>query len=220
MKNKKNSIKNPKLNEFIDQYISEINKCLVNLDRKKIKHSIDILTQAYMGNRKIYILGNGGSASTASHMACDLGKGTLQRVYSNSEKRIRVISLADNVALVTAFANDLSFDEIFVEQLKNLIEPEDVVIALSGSGNSKNIINAVKYAKSCKAKTIGLLGFKTGGKLKSLVDCAVIVDSNHYGPIEDIHLILNHLISAWIARIKHVYDKKNYMNVNKSRPFS
>lgn len=220
MKNKKTITAKIKLGEFINDYIQEVTRCLMLLDKERISDAIDLLTQAYKDNRRIYILGNGGSASTASHMACDLGKGTLQRVYDNSEKRIRVVSLSDNVALITAFANDLSFDDIFVQQLRNLVEPGDVVIVLSGSGNSKNIVNTVKYAKSRKAKTIGLLGFKTGGKLKTIVDCAIIVDSNHYGPIEDIHLILNHLISSWIAKTKHIYDKNNYLSDNKSRPFS
>ncbi len=206
--------------EFIDGYLSEIKRCLDSLDKKKIELIIDVLVAAYKKDRKVFIVGNGGAASTASHMACDLGKGTLQRVYDNTERRFRVISLTDNVALMTAFANDLSFDEIFVQQLRNLVETDDVVIALSGSGNSKNVVKAVEYAKSCGAITVGLLGFKTGGKLGDMVNYSIIVDSNHYGPIEDIQLVLNHMIAAWIAKVKNFHDgKENLKNENKAVPF-
>lgn len=209
---------NPK--KFVDEYILEVMRCLKSLDRDKIELIIDVLVAAYKKDRKVFILGNGGAASTSSHMACDLGKGTLQRVYDNTERRFKVMSLTDNVALMTAFANDLSFDDIFVQQLRNLIETDDVVIALTGSGNSPNVVKAIKYAKLCGAVTIGILGFKTGGKIGKIVDYSIIADSNHYGPIEDIQLILNHIIAAWIAKIKNIHDgKEDLKNENKSVPF-
>lgn len=207
--------------DFINGYLMEVTRCLMLLDKEKIELTIDMLVEAYKNDRKVFILGNGGSASTASHMACDLGKGTLQRIYDNTERRFRVISLTDNVALMTAFANDLSFDDIFVQQLRNLVETDDILIALSGSGNSPNVVKAVEYAKLCGAKSIGLLGFKDGGKLGELVDCALTVDSTHYGPIEDIQLVLNHLIASWIASIKNIHDRvKNATNENKAVPFT
>jgi D-sedoheptulose 7-phosphate isomerase len=206
--------------DFINGYILEVTRCLASLDKDAIQMAIDILVNTYKKDKKVFILGNGGSASTASHMACDLGKGTLQRIYDNTEKRLRVISLTDNVALMTALANDLSFEEVFVQQLRNLIEKDDIVIAISGSGNSVNVIKAVEYAKSCGAITIGFLGFKTGGKLGSIVDHAIIVDSNHYGPIEDIQVVLNHMIASWIAKTKNIYDGKGDIeNENKAVPF-
>lgn len=205
---------------FINDYLKELIACLNSLDITKIDKIIKILVRAYKKEKKVFIFGNGGSASTSSHMACDLGKGTLQRVYDKSEKRFRVISLNDNVALITAFANDLSYEDIFIQQLRNLIEKDDVVIALSGSGNSKNIVKAIKYAKSLGAKTIGFLGFKNGGELGKLVDYPIIVDSNQYGPIEDIQLILNHIIAAWLAKVKNIHDgKKNIKIFNKAVPF-
>lgn len=208
------------LSEFIDAYLFEIKSCLKALDKNKLKIAIDMLIQAYKNDRKVFLLGNGGSASTASHMACDLGKGTLQRVYDYSEKRLRVISLTDNVAIMTAFANDLSFDDIFVQQLRNLVDTDDLVIALSGSGNSINVVRAMKYAKACRAKTIGLLGFKNGGEVAKIVDCSITVNSTHYGPIEDVQLILNHLITSWIAKIKNIHDGKiGKKNENKAVPF-
>jgi len=205
---------------FIDRYLTEVNRCLASLDKGKIELVIDALFEAYKKDRKVFILGNGGAASTASHMACDLGKGTLQRIYDNTERRFRVISLTDNVALMTAFANDLSFDDIFVQQLRNLIETDDIVIALSGSGNSRNVVKAVEYAKSCRAITIGILGFKTGGKLGKIVDYSITIDCTHYGPIEDIQLVISHLIAAWIAKVKNFHDQKsNTKNENKAVPF-
>ena len=180
-KHTKNKTLDP--HEFIAIYFYEVKRCLDALDKDKLELAIDMVIEAYKNDRKVFILGNGGSASTASHMACDLGKGTLQRIYDNTERRLRVISLNDNVAIMTAFANDLSFEDIFVQQLRNLVETDDLVIALSGSGNSANVIKAMKYAKACGAKTIGLLGFRTGGKLAKVVDCSIIVDSVHYGPI-------------------------------------
>ncbi|MEK7533841.1 MAG: SIS domain-containing protein [Patescibacteria group bacterium] len=215
---KKNTLLDPK--DFINEYLFELKRCLSSLDKTKIELVIDLLVETYKKDRKAFILGNGGAATTASHMACDLGKGTLQRVYDNSEKRFRVISLTDNVAIMTAFANDLSFDDIFVQQLRNLLETGDVVIALSGSGNSPNIVKAIEYAKSCGAVTIGILGFKIGGKLGKMVDYSIVVDSNHYGPIEDIQLVLNHMIAAWIAKVKNIHDgKEELVNENKAVPF-
>src|SRR3989344_3803930 len=135
--------------QFVDDYIKELKRCLDRLDRKKISEVIELLIVAYKKGKKIFILGNGGSASNASHIACDLGKGTLSRVYDDHRRRFKVYSLTDNVALITAFGNDLSFEDIFVQQLRNLVEKDDVVIVLSGSGNSMNVVKAVNYAKKC-----------------------------------------------------------------------
>jgi len=188
--------------DFIDKYIHELKRCLDKLDKREINQAINLLMRAYKNKRKVFIMGNGGSASNASHMASDLGKGTLKRVYDELEPRFKVYSLTDNVALLTAYGNDLSFEDIFVQQLRNLVEERDVVIALSGSGNSKNVIRAIKYAKKRGAFTIGFLGFKTGGKLGTLVDCAVIADTDSYGVSEDIQLVLDHIITSFIAKVK------------------
>jgi D-sedoheptulose 7-phosphate isomerase len=191
---------------IVDSYIKELQHCLEKLDKYAIYQAVEILFEAYENGKKIFILGNGGSAGIASHMACDLGKGTLNREYDD-EKRFKVISLTDNVPVITAFANDLSYEDIFIQQLKNLVEENDVVVALSGSGNSPNILKALKYAKKCKAKTIGFLGFIDGGKAKKLVDCAIIAKSRYYGPCEDIQLILDHVIISWLSKIKHDLHK-------------
>lgn len=215
-KNKKDLQLDP--SDFINRYLIELTRSILSLDKTKIELIVDLLVTAYKNDRQVFILGNGGSASTSSHMACDLSKGTLQRIYDPNERRFKVISLTDNVALMTAFANDVSFDDIFVQQLRNLVETDDIVIALSGSGNSPNVVKAVEYANKCGAKTVGILGFKTGGKLGSMVDYALLIDSNNYGPIEDIQLVINHIIAAWIGKIKHVHDKTK-IGDNKAVPF-
>ncbi len=138
-------------------------------------------------------MGNGGSASLASHFACDLSKGTLQNVHDDNEKRFRVISLTDNIALMTAYSNDLGYEHVFSQQLKNLVNEGDVVIGISASGNSKNVINAISLAKKSKAVSIGLLGFD-GGKLKEIVDLKLWVNKDNYGIVEDVHSSLQHMI--------------------------
>src|SRR3989338_5953288 len=165
--------------EFIKDYLSNLKTELDSLDLKAIKKVVDILFSAWQNNKQVFIFGNGGSAVTASHFACDLGKGTLARAYSD-ERRFRVISLTDNVSTITAYANDLSFNDIFLQQLKNLVQKGDVIIAITGSGNSINVLKAVGYANKMGATTIGFLGFN-GGKLKDMVDHYVLLKSNHYG---------------------------------------
>jgi D-sedoheptulose 7-phosphate isomerase len=149
--------------------------------------------EAYQADRQIFVIGNGGSASTASHIACDLGKGT----SLPGKRRFRVISLTDNVATMTAWSNDVCYEDVFVEQLKNLVNPGDLAIGISASGNSENVIRAIGHARAIGCKTIGWTGFD-GGKLAQITDVSVVVDSHEYGPVEDVHLILNHVLHAWM----------------------
>ncbi len=204
---------------FIDSYFQEVIKCIVLLEKQSLEQMIEMIIEAYKNDKKIYVLGNGGGASTSSHIACDLGKGTLARVYDQKEKRLHVLSLTDNVAIMTAYANDLSYDDIFLQQLRNLVERDDVVIAISGSGNAKNVLNAVSYAKKMGAKTIGLTGFNTGGKLAQVVDVSIIVKTSHYGPLEDVHMMIGHLVSAAVASAKHAESAKGKARKNKAVPF-
>jgi D-sedoheptulose 7-phosphate isomerase len=185
------------MERFVSEYFMELNNIFNSMKWKDIEDITDIIYSAYVNERTIFILGNGGSASTASHFACDLGKGTLSRVYDHNEKRFRVVSLTDNVATISAYANDLSFDDIFIQQLRNLVHKGDVVIAITGSGNSKNVTKAIKYARDCGAVTVGMLGFD-GGRVKKFLDKYVIIPSDHYGRIEDVHLILEHLITDYL----------------------
>lgn len=155
------------------------------------------LYAAYRGGRKVLIIGNGGSASTASHMACDLSKNVFGQCLGEASRkgRFKVLALADNMPSLTAWANDTHYDRVFLEQVRTFTDPGDVVIAISGSGHSPNVVEAVQLATKLGAETIGLLGFK-GGTLKNLVDVAIVVESDDYGPVEDIHLTLTHILTA------------------------
>lgn len=179
--------------QIIDNYLNESMSCLQDL--KKMNNQIEkicqILIQARDSKKKIFLLGNGGSASTASHFICDLSKTSTMK----EKNKIKAISLVDNISIISAYSNDLSYDSIFVEQLKNLLEPEDVVIAISGSGNSTNVIEAVTYAKKIGAVIVGLTGFD-GGKLKSSCDECLIIPSDSMYRIEDMHLMINHIITS------------------------
>lgn len=179
--------------ERIEKYISHLQGVLARLTLTDVRSSIDVLMEAYHADKQIFVIGNGGSASTASHIACDLGKGT----SVPGKPRFRVISLTDNVATMTAWSNDVSYEDVFVEQLKNLVNPGDVVIGISASGNSENVIRAMQHAAHIGCKTIGWSGFG-GGRLATICEVNVVVDSHLYGPVEDVHMILNHILHAWI----------------------
>ena len=179
--------------ERIKEYISHLQTAISTLPIDRIKKVVEILLEAYRDEKRVFIIGNGGSAATASHFACDLGKGTI----CEGGKRFKVISLTDNIPLMTAWANDSGYDHIFKEQLENLLEIGDVVIGISASGNSKNILDAIEYANSKDCITIGFTGFN-GGKLSNMVEECIIAKSDRYGPVEDIHLILDHIVTFCI----------------------
>lgn len=172
------------------QYFDEHQRVVTELSHDAIDRIADILVEAHRSGRTLYIFGNGGSASLASHLACDLGKGT---AYRNGGTKLRVMSLADNIAILTAWANDVSYEEVFAEQLKNFVQPEDVAFAISGSGNSKNVLKALQAAREAKAITVGITGFQ-GGKMKDLCDVCAVVPSNDMQIIEDLHLAMAHSI--------------------------
>jgi D-sedoheptulose 7-phosphate isomerase len=188
------------LNE-INDYLDKLQKTIESLNRKELNNFINLLLNAREKKSTIFIFGNGGSALTASHFASDLNKGASYGM----EKRFRVIALTDNYGLSSAYANDLSFDEIFIEQLKNFLEPEDLVIGISGSGNSKNIIKAIEYANLKGNTTIGITGFD-GGKLKQITKHNVNANIQDMQISEDIHIILNHLT---VKIISNLFINKN-----------
>ena len=174
---------------FARKYLDELVSSIENLPFDKIEEIVGVLKEAYRKGSHVFIMGNGGSASTASHMVCDLAKGT----HVKGKKRFKAIGLTDNVPLLTAWSNDVSYEDIFKAQLENLIETGDVVIVFTGSGNSPNILKAVKYANSAGAVTVGFTGFN-GGKLKDLAQTALVVPSNSMQQVEDMHMLLEHLI--------------------------
>ena len=151
--------------------------------------AVAVLYEARLSDRQVFIMGNGGSAATASHFACDLGKGTLLP----GRPRFRVIALTDNMPLFSALANDYGYHRVFAEQLASLVRPGDVVIGISGSGNSANVVNALLFAQKVAATTIGMTGFD-GGNVKRLVDVCIHVPNDCIEQVEDVHLLLEHLI--------------------------
>jgi D-sedoheptulose 7-phosphate isomerase len=172
------------------QYFEELQRVVTSLSHDEIDQVAGALVKAYESERVVYTFGNGGSASLASHLACDLGKGT---AYCNGGKRFRVLALTDNLTTLTAWANDSSYEDIFSEQLRNFVRPQDVAFAISGSGNSKNVLNALQVAREAGATTLGISGFQ-GGQMKSLCDICVVVPSNNMQIIEDVHLAMAHSI--------------------------
>ncbi|MCA9743323.1 MAG: HAD-IIIA family hydrolase [Deferribacteres bacterium] len=194
------------IQHYFNSYIQDLKATLDEIDHAAFEKVVHILLKARQQDKQIFIIGNGGSASTASHFACDLAKGTVD--YDNiSFKRFRAISLADNMAYITALGNDIDFDEIFTEQLKSYLNPGDVVLGISASGNSPNIVKALRYAKSAGATTIGLLGFN-GGRAKDIVDVHLTVSSRNYGIAEDFHLIVQHVMTQVIRRMLHSEQQK------------
>lgn len=153
---------------------------------------IEALEKARDDGKQVFVCGNGGSAATASHLANDLGKGASLL----GPKRFRVISLTDNIPWITALANDLDYGQVFVEQLKNYAEPGDVVVAISGSGNSQNVLEAVNWANQNGLVSIGLTG-RPGGELGRLASKVVFVESSHMGRIEEGHFLIQHMVGYY-----------------------
>jgi len=168
------------------EYLNKIKKLCDKVDTRQIKKIIKVLEGKLEEGRMIFVCGNGGSAATASHFVCDLMK--------TSGKLFRVVCLNDNVPLMTAIANDVGYKHTFLFQLASLASAEDLLVVISGSGNSANIVEVVRFASSMGMEIVAFLG-KGGGKTKDMVDEHVLVPSDEYGPIEDFHLILVHLIT-------------------------
>ena len=175
--------------ERVTNYITLLQQTIDQLPKEKIAKVIDLLHSARFSGRQVLIMGNGGSASTASHFVCDLSKNTRHEGWP----RYKVIGLSDNMAVFSAYANDEGYENVFCEQLANLLLPDDIVIAISASGNSRNVVNAIQYAKSQNAFTIGFTGFD-GGILGTLVDINLHINSNIIEHVEDLHLVLEHMI--------------------------
>ncbi len=170
-------------------YFEQLKQVLQWLPYETVDHIVSQLMHAYDANRTIFTFGNGGSASLASHIACDLGKGT----SIAGSRRLKVISLTDNIPLMTAWANDTKYDDIFAEQLVNFVEPDDVVVAISGSGNSQNVLNGLRAAREAGCYVIGMSGF-AGGKMKDLCDLCLVVPSDNMQFIEDLHVCISHCV--------------------------
>jgi len=173
----------------IDRYLEQLRVGIDGLPHEQLNRLGEILLRAYRNDKQVFVMGNGGSSSTASHMAADLAKNTI----GPNMRRFRIMSLSDNASIVTALANDLGYENVFAEQLTSLVRAGDVLIAVSASGNSPNILKAMRYARSRSAEVVALLGFG-GGDAVALADLAIVVPSRDYGVVEDIHLVINHIL--------------------------
>lgn len=186
--------------EPISQYFSELEQMVQAISLAHLQQVLSLLEEAYYNGHRIFIMGNGGSAATASHFALDLAKNTIMP----NVPRLKAISLTDHVPLITAWSNDTAYEHIFAEQLANLVEPGDVAIGISASGNSPNVINALALAKRSRAYTIGLLGAK-GGKIKDMVDAYVLAPGQNIEQEEDAHMILAHVITRHMREVIRSY---------------
>lgn len=171
------------------EYLLAVQEVLQRVDDAVIDQMAEVIWRGYEAGKTLFIFGNGGSAALASHFACDIGKGTI----AGREKRLKTIALTDNVPLITAWANDKSYEDIFAEQLDGLAEKGDIAMAISGSGNSPNVINGLQAARKLGLQTLVLTGF-AGGKAKPLADLCLVVPSDSMQHIEDAHLCATHAI--------------------------
>ena len=181
--------------EEIDQYFEDLSAALSKTDRKGIEEMVETLVNAYKHEATIYICGNGGSAATASHIVCDFNKG----ISLHHDKKFRFVCLNDNVATMMAISNDICYDDIFLIQAEGRVRNGDVLIAVSGSGNSKNVLRVTEYFKDRGNTVIGLTGY-SGGRLAELSDVSVHVPVNDMQKTEDAHMSILHLCAQIIAR--------------------
>jgi D-sedoheptulose 7-phosphate isomerase len=177
---------------YLERYRTQTVQAIESMDLDTIRRAVETLAAARAEGRRIFVCGNGGSASAASHFATDLVKGAS---YGRTE-RFRVMALTDSLPTLTAYSNDVSYECVFVEQMKNFAEPGDVLLAISGSGNSPNVLRAFEYANSIGCRTIALTG-RDGGRLAPLAELNILVPQPHMGSIEDAHLVALHMIAYY-----------------------
>ena len=178
------------MKEYLTQYSTALKTVMDHYETDQFEKIIGILAQAYHDDKQIFIAGNGGSAGTANHFVCDFGKNA---VLQPGKRRFRILSVSDNVEKITAFGNDIEYAEVFRQQLINLMNEGDVLMVISASGNSPNIVRACEYAQEKKAHIIALAGFE-GGKIAKMAEASMIAHLESYEQIEDIHMIITHMI--------------------------
>ena len=186
--------------EFAQSYLDGLKEVIDHLEMGRLSALLRKLADAYEQGRTVFVVGNGGSAATASHMAADLGKTILGRSPDPATKRMRVVALTDNLALMTAWANDVGFEVVFSEQLRMLASPGDLLIVITGSGNSPSVLEAVELAREMGVSTFGFLGFD-GGSVRDKLDDYILVPSFEYGYVEDLHMVFDHLAVAYLKRV-------------------
>ncbi|MEJ2040151.1 MAG: SIS domain-containing protein [Desulfosarcinaceae bacterium] len=186
------------VNSFARQYLTRLKTVMDHFDLQAYEQMVSIMLEAYRADAHIFVMGNGGSGATASHLACDINKGCCLDL----DKKFKMLCLNDNMPTMLALANDISYESVFEEQLKNFFSPGDLVIGISGSGNSENVLRAVRHAAANGGRTIGWCGFD-GGKLAKLVDLAFVARSDDMQQVEDAHVILAHMLMQTVHRALH-----------------
>ncbi|MBO0795781.1 MAG: SIS domain-containing protein [Ktedonobacteraceae bacterium] len=189
--------------EKVINYFTELEQMMREISLPHLQRVLRLLERAYHDGHRIFVMGNGGSAATASHLALDLAKNTIMP----GAPRLKAISLTDHVPLITAWSNDTAYEHIFAEQLANLVEPGDVAVGISTSGNSLNVINALLLARRSRVYTIGLLGAQ-GGQLREMVDAYVLAPGKNIEEEEDAHMILAHIITRHMREVVHSYVER------------
>lgn len=184
------------MNDRLKNYTSNIKDCLDSLPFDRLEKLVELMREKIGTGNRIIIFGNGGSASTASHFVCDLAKG----VFTGGGPRIKALSLNDCIPLMTAWANDEGYDKVFAEPLANYMEKGDLVMGISASGNSPNVLRAIEYANKNGAVTVGLVG-KGGGSLAEIAQLAIVVRSDSYEEVEDIHMIITHMLKVVLIEL-------------------
>jgi len=183
----------PEKSAHVRSYFERLKAVLDSVAIADVVKLIEIMEDAYERDATVFVCGNGGSWSTASHWVCDFSKGA----SSPGKRRFRMLAPGDNIPMLTAYGNDVSYNAIFAEPIRAYARPGDVVILITASGNSPNILEAVTAAREVRATVVGLIGFG-GGKLAAMTDHNVVVASREYGPVEDLHLILDHIVSTYL----------------------
>ena len=183
---------------FAEQYKTNLLQAIDLIDMPKVQQAIDLFAAARAEGKHIFVCGNGGSASSSSHFVCDMVKGA----SFNRPERFKIMALTDQMPTITAYANDVSYDSVFVEQLRNFAQPGDLFLGISGSGNSPNVLRAIEYANSVGCKTIALTG-RDGGQLAPMATLNIHVGVPHMGRIEDAHMIVCHMICYYFMEQKN-----------------
>lgn len=181
----------------VQAYFQTLTRTIPQLPYATIQQIISVIMQASEDDRTIFVFGNGGSAATASHIMCDLSKGT---IGGSDAPRLKVMAFTDNVPLLTAWANDAGYDQVFSQQVRNFLRPGDVVLAISGSGNSPSVIQALKTARDLGATTLGMAGFQ-GGEMKAFCDICAVVPSDNIQVVEDLHHAIAHSILTAVRQM-------------------
>ncbi|MGE5673229.1 MAG: SIS domain-containing protein, partial [Mycobacterium leprae] len=194
------------MQQFISDYLATVTQAIGQLNPAELEAVANALFEAYQNDKQIFTMGNGASAALASHMACDWGKGTSTDLGTGTQvtgvKRLRIIGLADNVALMTAYGNDVRYEDIFVEQLKNLMNPGDVVLGISGSGGSPNVLRGLEYARAKGAVTIGFTGNQPKAQMmRDVCNITLAAPLTLMEQIEDLHVIFHHVVSLVLRQM-------------------